>query len=93
MAKNPTCELNINVWFWPWCVFVQGKLTASAVGQIVGLQSEEIKQIASEYAEKVRTISTLTVELFGFRSSFKIKTWNKTINTTQLLAFHSSPQL
>ena len=35
-------------------MFVQGKLTASAVGQIVGLQSEEIKQIASEYAEKVR---------------------------------------
>lgn len=31
----------------------QGRLTASAVGQIVGLQSEEIKQIASEYAEKV----------------------------------------
>uniref|UniRef100_A0A7N8YPD1 Coiled-coil domain-containing protein 93 n=1 Tax=Mastacembelus armatus TaxID=205130 RepID=A0A7N8YPD1_9TELE len=30
----------------------EGKLTASAVGQIVGLQSEEIKQIASEYAEK-----------------------------------------
>ncbi|KAK2839383.1 hypothetical protein Q5P01_013123 [Channa striata] len=29
-----------------------GKLTASAVGQIVGLQSDEIKQIASEYAEK-----------------------------------------
>lgn len=54
MAKNHTCELNINVCFWPWCVFVQGKLTASAVGQIVGLQSEEIKQIASEYAEKVR---------------------------------------
>lgn len=36
------------------CVCVQGKLTASAVGQIVGLQSEEIKQIASKYAEKVR---------------------------------------
>lgn len=34
-------------------MFVQGRLTASAVGQIVGLQSEEIKQIASEYAEKV----------------------------------------
>lgn len=34
-------------------MFVQGKLTASTVGQIVGLQSEEIKQIASEYAEKV----------------------------------------
>lgn len=31
----------------------QGRLTASAVGQIVGLQSEEIKQMASEYAEKV----------------------------------------
>uniref|UniRef100_A0A4W6DXZ6 Coiled-coil domain-containing protein 93 n=1 Tax=Lates calcarifer TaxID=8187 RepID=A0A4W6DXZ6_LATCA len=30
----------------------EGKLTASAVGQIVGLQSEEIKQMASEYAEK-----------------------------------------
>ncbi|XP_017276679.1 coiled-coil domain-containing protein 93 isoform X2 [Kryptolebias marmoratus] len=30
----------------------EGKLTASAVGHIVGLQSEEIKQIASEYAEK-----------------------------------------
>ncbi|XP_029968575.1 coiled-coil domain-containing protein 93 isoform X2 [Salarias fasciatus] len=30
----------------------EGKLTASAVGQLVGLQSEEIKQIASEYAEK-----------------------------------------
>ncbi|XP_033879898.3 coiled-coil domain-containing protein 93-like isoform X1 [Acipenser ruthenus] len=30
----------------------EGKLTASTVGQIVGLQSEEIKQIASEYAEK-----------------------------------------
>lgn len=31
----------------------QGRLTASTVGQIVGLQSEEIKQMASEYAEKV----------------------------------------
>ncbi|KAL3056807.1 hypothetical protein OYC64_019310 [Pagothenia borchgrevinki] len=30
----------------------EGKLTASAVGQIVGMQSEEIKQMASEYAEK-----------------------------------------
>lgn len=30
----------------------EGKLTATAVGQIVGLQCEEIKQIASEYAEK-----------------------------------------
>uniref|UniRef100_A0A8C5I5R0 Coiled-coil domain-containing protein 93 n=1 Tax=Gouania willdenowi TaxID=441366 RepID=A0A8C5I5R0_GOUWI len=34
------------------CVCVQGKLTVSAVGQIVGMQSEEIKQMASEYAEK-----------------------------------------
>uniref|UniRef100_A0A8D3B5Z5 Coiled-coil domain-containing protein 93 n=1 Tax=Scophthalmus maximus TaxID=52904 RepID=A0A8D3B5Z5_SCOMX len=31
----------------------EGKLTATAVGQIVGLQCEEIKQIASEYAEKL----------------------------------------
>ncbi|XP_028292658.1 coiled-coil domain-containing protein 93 isoform X2 [Gouania willdenowi] len=30
----------------------EGKLTVSAVGQIVGMQSEEIKQMASEYAEK-----------------------------------------
>ncbi|XP_042317806.1 coiled-coil domain-containing protein 93 isoform X2 [Sceloporus undulatus] len=30
----------------------EGRLTASTVGQIVGLQSDEIKQIASEYAEK-----------------------------------------
>ncbi|XP_051786711.1 coiled-coil domain-containing protein 93 isoform X1 [Erpetoichthys calabaricus] len=30
----------------------EGRLTASTVGQIVGLQSHEIKQIVSEYAEK-----------------------------------------
>ncbi|XP_052462491.1 coiled-coil domain-containing protein 93-like isoform X1 [Carassius gibelio] len=30
----------------------EGKLSASTVGQIVGLQSEEIKQIDTEYAEK-----------------------------------------
>uniref|UniRef100_A0A671TU01 Coiled-coil domain-containing protein 93 n=1 Tax=Sparus aurata TaxID=8175 RepID=A0A671TU01_SPAAU len=38
--------------------FCNGKLTASAVGQIVGLQSEEIKQIASEYAEKQSELSS-----------------------------------
>ncbi|KAM4558355.1 coiled-coil domain-containing protein 93 isoform 1-T2 [Odontesthes bonariensis] len=36
----------------------EGKLTASAVGQIVGLQSEEIKQMASEYAEKQSELSS-----------------------------------
>lgn len=36
----------------------EGKLTASTVGQIVGLQSEEIKQIASEYAEKQSELSS-----------------------------------
>uniref|UniRef100_A0A8C5BQT5 Coiled-coil domain-containing protein 93 n=1 Tax=Gadus morhua TaxID=8049 RepID=A0A8C5BQT5_GADMO len=36
----------------------EGTLTASAVGQIVGLQSEEIKQIASEYAEKQSGLSS-----------------------------------
>uniref|UniRef100_A0A8C7S6T6 Coiled-coil domain-containing protein 93 n=1 Tax=Oncorhynchus mykiss TaxID=8022 RepID=A0A8C7S6T6_ONCMY len=36
----------------------EGRLTASTVGQIVGLQSEEIKQIASEYAEKQSELST-----------------------------------
>ncbi|KAM8934070.1 coiled-coil domain-containing protein 93 [Pelodytes ibericus] len=30
----------------------EGRLAASTVGQIVGLQSDEIKQMASEYAEK-----------------------------------------
>nr|XP_015214065.1 PREDICTED: coiled-coil domain-containing protein 93 isoform X1 [Lepisosteus oculatus] len=36
----------------------EGKLTASTVGQIVGLQSEEIKQMASEYAEKQSELSS-----------------------------------
>ncbi|KAK5861602.1 hypothetical protein PBY51_022985 [Eleginops maclovinus] len=36
----------------------EGKLTASAVGQIVGLHSEEIKQMASEYAEKQSELSS-----------------------------------
>lgn len=42
------CNFDVNSLF-----LVQGKLTASAVGQIVELQSKEIKLIASEYAEKV----------------------------------------
>lgn len=37
-------------------LFFQGALSSSAVGSIVGLQSEEISQIASEYAERVRTV-------------------------------------
>ncbi|TNN56351.1 Coiled-coil domain-containing protein 93 [Liparis tanakae] len=40
----------------------EGKLTASAVGQIVGLQSEEIKQIVSEYAEKQSELSSSASE-------------------------------
>ncbi|CAF91463.1 unnamed protein product, partial [Tetraodon nigroviridis] len=36
----------------------EGRLTASAVGQIVGLQSEEIKQMASEYAERQWELSS-----------------------------------
>lgn len=36
----------------------EGRLTASAVGQLVGLQSEEIKQFASEYAEKQLELSS-----------------------------------
>ncbi|KAJ8013047.1 hypothetical protein DPEC_G00049250 [Dallia pectoralis] len=35
----------------------EGRLTASTVGQIVGLQSEEIKQIALEYADKQSELS------------------------------------
>lgn len=36
----------------------EGRLTASAVGQIVGLQIEEIQQISSEYAEKQVELSS-----------------------------------
>ncbi|XP_054882153.1 LOW QUALITY PROTEIN: coiled-coil domain-containing protein 93-like [Poeciliopsis prolifica] len=44
----------------------EGKLTASAVGQIVGLQSEEIKLIASEYAGKqLKRSSEEQSERFG----------------------------
>ncbi|KAJ0070536.1 hypothetical protein NL108_014962, partial [Boleophthalmus pectinirostris] len=43
---------------WVCCCVFQGRLTASAVGQIVGLQSEEIKQIASEYKEKQSELSS-----------------------------------
>ncbi|XP_030580346.1 coiled-coil domain-containing protein 93 isoform X2 [Archocentrus centrarchus] len=43
----------------------EGKLTASAVGQLVGLQSEEIKQFASEYAEKLELSSEEHSERYG----------------------------
>uniref|UniRef100_A0A8C2Z2U1 Coiled-coil domain-containing protein 93 n=1 Tax=Cyclopterus lumpus TaxID=8103 RepID=A0A8C2Z2U1_CYCLU len=46
-------------------ILVQGKLTVSAVGQIVGLQSEEIKQIVSEYAEKSELSSEERSERYG----------------------------
>ncbi|XP_018431462.1 PREDICTED: coiled-coil domain-containing protein 93-like, partial [Nanorana parkeri] len=35
----------------------QGRLTATTVGQIVGLQSDEIKQMVSAYAEKQSELS------------------------------------
>ena len=34
-------------------IYFQGAQSSSTVGSIVGLQSEEISQIASEYAERV----------------------------------------
>ncbi|XP_035994667.1 coiled-coil domain-containing protein 93 isoform X2 [Fundulus heteroclitus] len=43
----------------------EGKLTASAVGQIVELQSEEIKLIATEYAEKLELSSEERSERYG----------------------------
>ncbi|XP_053732229.1 coiled-coil domain-containing protein 93 isoform X3 [Synchiropus splendidus] len=45
----------------------EGQLTASAVGQIVGRQSEEIKQFASQYAEKQQVGASWDQrpELFG----------------------------
>lgn len=42
--------------FQNFLIQLQGRLTASTVGQIVGLQSDEIKQIVSEYAEKVSVL-------------------------------------
>ncbi|XP_064167655.1 coiled-coil domain-containing protein 93 isoform X1 [Anguilla rostrata] len=43
----------------------EGRPTASAVGHIVGLQSEEIKQIASEYAEKTERSAEDRPERYG----------------------------
>ncbi|KAG1937685.1 paramyosin-like protein [Pimephales promelas] len=43
----------------------EGKLSASTVGQIVGLQSEEIKQIVTEYAEKAERSVEDRPERFG----------------------------
>uniref|UniRef100_A0AAY4EUY6 Coiled-coil domain-containing protein 93 n=1 Tax=Denticeps clupeoides TaxID=299321 RepID=A0AAY4EUY6_9TELE len=43
----------------------EGRLTASTVGQIVGLQSEEIKQIACEYAEKAERSAEGQPERYG----------------------------
>uniref|UniRef100_A0A8B9KJR2 Coiled-coil domain-containing protein 93 n=1 Tax=Astyanax mexicanus TaxID=7994 RepID=A0A8B9KJR2_ASTMX len=43
----------------------EGRLTASTVGQIVGLQSEEIKQIAFEYAEKAERSAEDRPERYG----------------------------
>ncbi|XP_010878516.2 coiled-coil domain-containing protein 93 isoform X2 [Esox lucius] len=43
----------------------EGRLTASTVGQIVGLQSEEIKQIASEYADKSELSAEDRPERYG----------------------------
>ncbi|KAG7467519.1 hypothetical protein MATL_G00154670 [Megalops atlanticus] len=43
----------------------EGRLTASTVGHIVGLQSEEIKQIASEYAEKTERSAEDRSERYG----------------------------
>ena len=34
-------------------IYFQGALSSSTVGSVFGLQSEEISQIASEYAERV----------------------------------------
>ncbi|KAF7709637.1 coiled-coil domain-containing protein 93 [Silurus meridionalis] len=43
----------------------EGRLTANTVGQIVGLQSEEIKQIAFEYAEKAERSAEDRPERYG----------------------------
>ncbi|XP_024919466.1 coiled-coil domain-containing protein 93 [Cynoglossus semilaevis] len=54
------------------CTVEEGKLTASAVGQIVGLQSNEIKLIASEYAEKQSELrSEKSTGDFGFLQQYR----------------------
>lgn len=44
---------------------MQDKLTASAVGSIVGMRSEEIQQIASHYEEKVSHTLHIASVFFG----------------------------
>ncbi|MBN3294097.1 CCD93 protein, partial [Polypterus senegalus] len=54
MGNDKTQQLRIKTLMTGMAVMAneEGRLTASTVGQIVGLQSHEIKQIVSEYAEK-----------------------------------------
>uniref|UniRef100_A0A3Q3J5G5 Coiled-coil domain-containing protein 93 n=1 Tax=Monopterus albus TaxID=43700 RepID=A0A3Q3J5G5_MONAL len=75
-------------------VLLQGKLSASAVGQIVGLQSEEIKLIASEYAEKVSTSQTSHEDIFCIQHGRAVASLNKQIQQkTKHLEEVSSCQL
>ena len=50
----------VAVSFSPPCVWCQGHISSQLVGSIVGLQSEEIKQMAEEYEGKVSSHCALT---------------------------------
>ena len=50
----------VAVSFSPPCVGCQGHISSQLVGSIVGLQSEEIKQMAEEYEGKVSSYCALT---------------------------------
>uniref|UniRef100_F6TUC2 Coiled-coil domain-containing protein 93 n=1 Tax=Monodelphis domestica TaxID=13616 RepID=F6TUC2_MONDO len=66
----------------------ESRLTASTVGQIVGLRSEEIKQIVSEYAEKSELLAESSPEKLGVAQQHrrKVASLNKQIQQkTKLL--------
>ncbi|XP_077584680.1 coiled-coil domain-containing protein 93 [Stigmatopora nigra] len=71
---------------------LEGQLTASTVGYIVGQQSEEIKLVASEYAEKHLEVSEEFSERYGHlhQHSRAVASLNKQIQ--QMLNHHTELQ-
>uniref|UniRef100_A0A9J8D6J3 Coiled-coil domain-containing protein 93 n=1 Tax=Cyprinus carpio carpio TaxID=630221 RepID=A0A9J8D6J3_CYPCA len=61
----PFLQLRIKALMTGMAAMATEELSASTVGQIVGLQSEEIKQIATEYAEKAERSVEDRPERFG----------------------------
>ncbi|XP_050419309.2 coiled-coil domain-containing protein 93 [Patella vulgata] len=78
----------------------EGKLSASAVGSIVGMQSAEIQQIASEYAEKQAEIEQIekSERVGGAQQHKRVTTAlrkqidQQTSRLTEVMAKHSELQ-